>query len=136
MHLTRIALAAFAAFVAYFAVGGLFFLVPGMKTEFEKYPAVFRSGEAMKSVMAVGMLGILLAIVVATVIFARIHPGGAGLESGIKFGIVLALFQLGGFVIHNYMNLNIGARLAMLQGVAYSAEWIIVGIVISLVYRR
>jgi hypothetical protein len=33
------------------------------------------------------------------------------------------------------MNLNIGWRLSALQGIAYMAEWIVVGVVISLVYR-
>lgn len=135
MNLTRIALAALAAFVAYFIVGGIFFTIPSMRAEFAKYPAVYRTGEAMKSVMAVGMLGILLAIGAATVIFARIHPAGAAIDAGIKFGVVLAVFQLGSFVLHNHMNLNIGSRLSALQGIAYSAEWIVVGVVISLVYR-
>lgn len=135
MNLTRIALAAFAALIAYFLVGGVFFAVPAMRTEFEKYPAVYRTGDAVNSVMAIGMSGILLAIVVATVIFARMHPAGAGIAAGLKFGVLLALFQLGSFVLHNHMLLNIGWRQSALQGVAYSAEWIAVGIVISLVYR-
>ena len=135
MHLIWIALAALAAFVAYFVVGGIFFAVPAMRTEFARYPAVYRSGEATKSVMPAGMLGILLAIGVATVIFARLHPAGAGMVAGLKFGVVLAVFQLGSFVLHNHMMLNIGRRLSALQGVVYTAEWIVVGIVISLVYR-
>ena len=135
MNFTRIALAAVAALLAYFVVGGIFFAVPALRTEFAKYPAVFRTGEAINSVMAVGILGILLAIVAAAVIFARMHPAGAGVKAGMKFGVLLAVFQLGSLVIHNYMNLNIGWRLAMLQGIAYSAEWIVVGVVISLVYR-
>ena len=135
MNLTWIALAALAALVAYFTVGGIFFAVPALRAEFAKYPAVYRTGDAIKSVMAVGMFGILLAIGVAAVIFARIHPAGAGIAAGIKFGVVLAVFQLGSFVLHNHMNLNIGWRLSALQGVVYAAEWIVVGIVISLVYR-
>jgi hypothetical protein len=135
MNVTRIALAALAALVAYVAVGGVFFAIPAMRTEFAKYPAVFRTGEAINSVMAVGMLGILLAIGAAATIFARLHPAGAGARAGLKFGVLLAVFQLGGLVIHNYMNLNIGWRVAMLQGVAYTAEWIVVGVVIGLVYR-
>jgi hypothetical protein len=135
MNLTRIALAAVAALVAYFIVGGLFFMVPAMQAEFTKYPAVYRSGEALNSVMAVGVLGILLAIVVAAVIFARMHPAGAGIDAGLKFGVLLAAFVFGSFVLHSYMLLNIGWRQSMLQGVAYSAEWIAVGVVISLVYR-
>jgi len=135
MNITRIALASLAALIAYFLVGGLFFALPAMRTEFAKYPSVFRSGDAMNAVMAVGMLGILLAIGTAAVIFAKMHPAGAGLTEGLRFGLMLAVFILGALVIHNYMMLNVGGRLSMLQGVAYSAEWIAVGAVISLVYR-
>ena len=135
MNLTRIALAALAALVAYFVVGGIFFAIPAMSTEFSKFPAVFRSGDALNSVMAVGVLGILLAIGAATVIFARMHPAGAGIGAGVRFGVLLAVFMLGSFVLHNHMLLNIGWRQSALQGIAYSAEWIVVGIVISLVYR-
>ena len=56
-------------------------------------------------------------------------------RAGIKFGVLLAVFQLGSFVRHNHMNLNIGWRLSALQGIAYMAEWVVVGVVISLVYR-
>ena len=135
MNLPRIALAAVAALVAYFIVGGIFFAVPVMRTEFAKYPTVFRTGDAINSVMGVGLSGILLAIGAAATIFARMHPAGAKIGAGFKFGVLLAVFQLGSLVLHNYMNLNIGWRLAMVQGVAYTAEWIVVGVVISLVYR-
>ena len=135
MNLTRIALAAVASLVAYFIVGGLFFTIPAMQVEFAKYPAVYRTGEAINSVMAVGVFGIVLAISVAAVIFARMHPNGAGIVAGVQFGVLLAVFQLGSFVLHSHMLLNIGWRQSMLQGIAYSAEWIAVGVVISLVYR-
>lgn len=135
MNVSRIALATLAALVAYFIVGGIFFTIPAMKVEFTKYPAVFRTGDAVNSVMAVGMLGILLAIATAAAIFARMHPAGAGIKEGVTFGIALAAFVLGSFVLHSYMLLNIGSRFSMLQGIAYSAEWFVVGVVISLVYR-
>ena len=135
MNLARVALSALAALVAYFIVGGIFFTIPAMREEFAKYPGVFRTGEAINSVMAVGVFGLLLAIGAAATIFARMHPAGAGIQAGIKFGVILAVFQLGSFVLHNHMNLNIGWRLSVLQGIAYTAEWIAVGIVISLVYR-
>jgi hypothetical protein len=38
-------------------------------------------------------------------------------------------------VIHNYVNLNIGAALTAQQSVAYSVEWVVTGIVIGLIYR-
>ena len=57
MNLTRIALATVAALVAYFIVGGIFFTIPAFQAEFAKYPAVYRTGDAINSVMAIGMLG-------------------------------------------------------------------------------
>jgi hypothetical protein len=135
VNLTRIALASLAAIVAYFVVGGIFFAIPAMGAEFAKYPAIYRTGEAINPVMAVGVLGIALAISAAATIFARMHPAGAGFKAGLTFGVVLAVFQLGSFVLHNHMLLNVGWQLSMVQGIAYTAEWIVVGVVISLVYR-
>ena len=135
MNLTRIALAAFAALIAYFIVGGIFFAIPAMGTEFAKYPAIYRTGDAVNSVMAVGIFGLLLAIGAAAAVFARMYPTGAGIQAGIKFGVLLAVFQLGSYVLHNHMMLNIGWRVSTLQGIVCTAEWIVVGVVISLVYR-
>ena len=51
MNVSRIVLAAFAAFIAYFILGGLTFSIASLRNEFLKYPAVYRSQDAMKSVM-------------------------------------------------------------------------------------
>jgi hypothetical protein len=39
------------------------------------------------------------------------------------------------FVLHNYVNLNIGLKLALGQAVAYFLQWTIVGIVIGFIYK-
>ena len=135
MNITRIVLAALAAQVSYFLVGGIFFAIPAYKAEFEKFPAVYRGGKTSGSVMGLGMFGILIAIVTATTIFALMHPAGAGMSAGLTFGVLLAVYQLGSFVLHNHMMLNISGRMSALQAGTYSAEWITVGVVISLVYR-
>ncbi len=135
LHLARVAGAALAAFVVYFALGGAFFTNPAMRAEFSKYRAVYRDEDSMKTVMPIGMLGMLLSMVALALLFAMIHPGGAGLAAGVQFGLVVALYALGSFVLHNHVNLNIGARLTLFQGIAYTIEWIAVGLAISLVYR-
>jgi hypothetical protein len=38
-------------------------------------------------------------------------------------------------VLHNYVNLNIGLKLALMQAAAYFLQWTIVGIVIGLIYK-
>jgi hypothetical protein len=135
MNYTRIAFAALAAFVSYFVLGGLTFAVSSLKNEFLKYPAVYRSQEGIRSVMPFGMAAMFVAMLVLAVIYAMLYRGGSGLAEGARFGSLIGLFAICSFVIHNYVNLNIGLKLTIQQSIAYFVEWLIVGIVIGLIYR-
>jgi hypothetical protein len=135
MNVARVIMAAFGAFVAYFALGALFFTRLMMRAEFMKYSSVYRSQQAMKGVMPFGMLGMLVSMLALAVIFAMIHPAGAGLAAGAQFGLLIGVYALGSFVLHNHVNLNIGGRLTVFQAVAYFIEWVVVGLVISAIYR-
>jgi hypothetical protein len=106
-----------------------------MRAEFARFGGIYRTQESMKSVMPLGMLGMLVSMAALAVLFAMIHPAGAGVIAGVQFGALIALFAVGSFVLHNHVNLNIGGRLTAFQAIAYSVEWLLVGIVISLVYR-
>jgi hypothetical protein len=136
MNYPRILLASFCAFVAYFIYGGILFgALPWLRTEFAKYPAVYRSQEGMKAVMPIGMLAMFVALVAIAVLYAMIYSGGSGIVEGARFGSLIGVFAIGSFVVHNYVNLNIGLKLTIQQSVAYFVQWILVGIVIGLVYR-
>jgi hypothetical protein len=45
------------------------------------------------------------------------------------------LFAVGSFVVHNYVNLNIGLNLTLQQAAADFVEWTVTGLVIGLLYR-
>lgn len=136
MNITRILLASLGAFVAYFVIGGLaFVLLPSLKTEFLKYPAVYRGHEGQVSNMPLGMIAIYLATVVLAVMYAMLYQGGSGLAEGARFGALIGAFVILAFVIHNYVNLNIGWKLTLEQAIAYFIEWFVVGIAIGLIYR-
>jgi hypothetical protein len=136
MNYSRLALAALGGMVAYFAYGFLvLWLVPGLIEESRKYPAVFRSEEKMKSVMPVGIVAIFVAILVAAIIFAMVHPGGSGVQQGARFGVLIGIFVVCAFVLHNYVNLNIGLKLTLMQSVVYFVQWTIMGIIIALIYK-
>jgi hypothetical protein len=136
MNLARIALAAIGAFVAYFALGGLMFMVlPTLKNQFAKYPAVYRSQEGIKSVMPAGMVAMFVAMVALAVLYAMLYQGGPGVAEGARFGALIGVFAICAFVVHNWVNLNIGLTLTVQQAVAYFIEWLAVGIVIGLIYR-
>jgi hypothetical protein len=136
MNYSRLALAALGGLVASFAVGFLiFWLVPALVKEGHKYPGVFRPKEQMMTVMPIGMVASFIAILVVTIIFAMIHQGGSGIAEGARFGVLIGIFVVCGFVLHNYVNLNIGLKLALGQAAAYFVQWTIVGIVIALIYK-
>jgi hypothetical protein len=136
MNTMRAVLAALGAFVAYFVVGGLMFVaMPWMKTEFMKYPAVYRPSEGQMKNMPVAMAATLVAILVLAVLYAMIHHGGSGVVEGARFGALIGVFAIGTFTVHNYVNLNIGWKLTVAQSLAYFIEWLVVGIVIGLIYR-
>jgi hypothetical protein len=140
MSLSRIALAAFGGFVAYFVLGGLAFgLLPSLKNEFLKYPAVYRSQQGQMSHMAGGMAAMFASIVALAVIYAMLYQGGSSLGDGARlgagFGALIGVFAVGSFVVHNYVNLNIGLTLTLQQAVAYLIEWTATGLVIGLIYR-
>src|SRR5574341_1234283 len=112
MNYSRLGLAALGGTVASFAFGFLvMWLAPALFEEGHKYPAVFRPKEQMQSVMPIALVATFIAILVVAIIFAVCN------------------------VAHNYVNLNIGLKLALGQAAAYFVQWTIVGIVIGLIYK-
>ena len=81
------------------------------------------------------MLAMFIALTAIAVLYAMVYSGGSGVVEGARFGTLIGVFAIGSFVVHNYVNLNIGLKLTVQQSIAYFVQWIIVGIVIGLVYR-
>jgi hypothetical protein len=108
---------------------------PSMKAEFRKYPNVYRSEEGMMKVMPIGMVAILFSIVVVAILYAKIDLAGGGIVAGLSFGALIGLFVVCIFVIHNYVNLNIGVMLTLYQSIAYFIQWVIVGAAIGVIYK-
>ena len=135
MNYSRLGLAALGGTVASFAFGFLvLLLVPALLEEAHKYPAVFRPREEMLAVMPVGLVATFIAILVVAIIFAMIRHGRWGITKGARLGVLVGVFAVCN-ALHNYMNLNIGLKLALGQAAAYFVQWTIIGIVIGLIYK-
>ena len=135
MNYSRLALAALGGTVASFAFGFLVLaLVPALFEEVMKYPTVFRPKEEMMSVMPFGFFASFIAVIVVTIIYALSYHAGSGITQGARLGVLIGIFAVCN-VLHNYVNLNIGPRLALGQAAAYLVQWIITGIVIGLIYK-
>lgn len=136
MNYARILVASLCAFVVYFIYGGILFgALPWLRAEYARYPAVYRSQEGIKSTMPFGMFAMFVALAAIAVLYAMVYAGGSGLVEGARFGALIGVFAIGSFVVHNYVNLNIGLKLTVQQSIAYFLQWIIVGIVIGLIYK-
>jgi hypothetical protein len=135
MNYSRLGLAALGGTVAHFAFGFLvFWLLPGLIKEGRKYAAVFRPKEEMMTVMPIGIVATFISIQVVAIIFAMIPPGGSGTTEGARLGVLIGIFAVCA-VLHNYVNLNIGLKLTLMQAVTYFVQWTIIGIVIGLIYK-
>ena len=140
MNYSRIALAALGGFAAYFVLGGLIFgLLPFLKDEFRKYPAVYRAQEGQMSHLPLGMAAMFLSMIALAVIYAMLYRGGLSLAEGARFGALfgalIGVFSVCAFVLHNYVNLNIGLQITLQSAAAYLVEWTLTGVVIGVIYR-
>jgi hypothetical protein len=136
MNYTRILLAALAAFVTYMVYGGILFAaLPMLKAEFSKFPAVYRDHEGQMSHMPIGMAGMVLSMLALATLYALLYRPGMGMREGLLFGCMIGIFFIGSFVLHNYANLNIGLQLTLYSAIAFFLDWLLVGFVISLVYK-
>jgi hypothetical protein len=131
---SRIALAGLGATVVYFVLGFLLFGLSPLAKDYAQFPAVYRTPDSMKRVAPIGMLGMLVSITALAALYALSYRGGSPVAAGARFGVLVGIFALGSFVLHNYVNLNIGLRLTLGQAVAYFIQWIVAGIVIALIY--
>ena len=126
MNYSRLVLAALGGTIASFAFGFLVLLLaPALFEEARRYPAVFRPLEEMNKVMPFAIVASFIGILVVAIIFAMIRRGGSGATQGARLGVLIGIFAVCN-VLHNYVNLNIGPKLALGQASAYFLQWTIV----------
>ena len=119
----------------YFAIGFLLLALVPLADEVRQYAAVYRPPESMKRVAPVGMVALLLSMMALAALYALAFRDGSSVVQGVRFGLLVGVFSAGSFVLHNYVSLNIGLRLALLQAVASFVQWVGSGVVIALIYR-
>ncbi|HZT76848.1 MAG TPA: hypothetical protein VFA27_09330 [Vicinamibacterales bacterium] len=133
MNCTRLALAAVAGTV-FDACYGVTVYGMLLAPEFAKYPGVYRAADVGPSYLPLMFAGILLAVAVVTVIYAKGYEGrGAG--EGVRFGALVAAFGTCAFSGVNYATLNIGRRFALEIAAAGFVEWFLIGVIVAAVYK-
>lgn len=135
MNYGRIVVAAIVAWVVYFTYG---FLVHGMliARDYIPYPeGVYRSGEAARSHMPIGLLGLLVAMAVFAMVYARGCERARSVGAGARLGLLFGVFMAGAFAAVNYGTINISGKLALELAGSALVEWTLVGIVVGWIYK-
>jgi hypothetical protein len=135
MNYSRVILAGLGGMVAYFALGFVLLAILPLADEIIKFAAVYRPEESMMQVAPVGMVAMLVAMMALAALYAFAYREGSAVAQGVRFGLLVAVFSAGAFVLHNYVSLNIGLRLALLQAVAYFIQLFAASVIIALIYR-
>jgi hypothetical protein len=130
----RAAVAALVGTIVYYMIG---FFTEGwlFRESFAPYAAVYRSSDIVMRYMPLGMVFTFIAIFVVTIIYARLCGGTKAIIEGTRLGALIGVFVACVFAGANFVILNIGGKLALVQAFVAFVEWTIVGIVISLMYR-
>ena len=135
MNYARLFLAASAATVAFFAYG---FLVHGwlIAKDYLPYPVgVYRSSDDGRSHMPFGLLGLFVAILILSMIYARGFATKSSARAGACLGFLFGIFMAGAFVAVNYATIHISGKLASELAVSELLEWTLVGLVVGFIYK-
>jgi len=83
----------------------------------------------------IALAGLAATMMALALLYALAFRDRSSLAQGMRFALLVGVFAAGSFVLHNYVSLNIGLRLALLQAIAYFVQLVGAGVVISLIYR-
>jgi hypothetical protein len=132
MNFGRVTVAAIAGTIAYYvfgAFGGAFF-----SNVYREYAGIFRPREAIMGYLPYGLAGTLVAMFVASTIYALGYKGG-GAGTGLKFGVLLGLFMIFGCVVHDFVIIHVGSDVELVEALGQLVGWSLAGVAIGLIYR-
>jgi hypothetical protein len=134
MDYRRIAAASTTAMIVFSLYG---FLVHGIliARDYVPYEGVYRSGEAATSHTPFALVGVFIAILIFSIVYAR-TCGARGGSAGAFLGLLFGIFMAGAFAGVNYGTLQIGGKLALEVAASESIDWSLVGIVVGLIYKQ
>jgi hypothetical protein len=133
LNYTRIALSAIAATLTYYLFGSICGAL--FANYYSQYSAVFRPREMIVGYMPLGFAGTFIAALALAMIYAGDNRRKSAALDGLRFGALIGVFIVGAAVAHDFVILNIGRNLALLEASGQFVGWLLAGVVIGLIYR-
>lgn len=134
MNYLRLALAAIAALMVFFAWG---FLTEGwlLRNDFAPSAALYRTSDVQMKYMPLGLVSVLVALLAAVVLYAGWCGATSGAMRGLQFGVIMGVFVACIHPISNLITMNMDAKLGLEIAASNTLGWVLAGMVIGLVYK-
>jgi hypothetical protein len=134
MNLSRVALAAVAAWVLYLCLG---FLVHGvlLKDTYMQYVGVMRPEAQANAILPIAFGCALVGFFAFAYAYAKGYEGGNGVQEGLRFGVLVGIMLCAFGSVWDYMMWPIGKRLLAAWLIDFVVEFAIYGMVVGLIYK-
>jgi hypothetical protein len=127
MNDPRLALAAIAALIVFFAWG---FLTEGwlLRKDFAPSAALYRPSDVQMKYMPFGLASVLVALVAAVVLYAGWCGPTSGAMRGLQFGVIMGVFVACIHPISNLISMNMDTKLGLEIAASNAIGWGLAGL--------
>ena len=131
MNFSRLVLAALTSWAAFLVIGSVVHGV--LLTDLYAEQASGVRSEAMTPGVGFGLA--LIGFFAFAYTYAKGYEGGAGLQEGMRFGVLVALMLITFAAVWGYVVFPISGGLAAVLAIDYVVEFAIYGMIIGSIYR-
>jgi prepilin signal peptidase PulO-like enzyme (type II secretory pathway) len=134
MNLSRVALAGFAAWVVFCIVGFVAHAVL-MDDLYAAHSAIMRPPADADARLPLSFAVALLGFFAFAYAYAKGYEGGAGIQEGLRFGVLIGVMLIAFVVTWDYMTYPLSRTFLFALVIDYIVEYAIYGAVVGMVYR-
>ena len=134
MNLSRVALAGFAAWVAFCLIGFLANAVL-MRELYEAHMSFMRPEAESNARLPLAFAVSLVAFFAFAYAYAKGYEGGKGLQEGLRFGVLVSVLLIGFGLVWEFMVYPLSRTFLLVRVVDTIVEFAIYGAIVGAVYR-
>lgn len=134
MNLSRVALAGFVAWVAFCLLGFLAHAVL-MEDLYGAHAAFMRPEADANARLPLAFAASLLGMLAFAYAYAKGYEGGAGIQEGLRFGVLIGVMLIAFVLVWDYMAYPMSRKFLLALVVDYIVEFAIYGVIVGAIYR-
>jgi hypothetical protein len=134
MNLTRVAMAAVAAWIVYLGVSFVVHTVL-LKDLYLQHLGAMRPEADQHAILPIGFFFALVGFFAFAYTYAKGYEGGSGAQEGLRFGVLVGILICCFRVIWDHMTWPVSLQLTVAWMVEYIVEFAIYGSIVGVIYK-